>query len=110
MADANNDAFLDEDEGVIELVDEEGNTARFEFIDSVEYNGAVDYALVPETDDEEAADEFVVLKEREIDGDSMLVTVDDDEEYSAVGEVFLNRFSELAGYEDDDDSAGDILQ
>lgn len=95
--------ILDEEEGIIELEDEEGNVTRFEFIDAMEYNGVTYYALVPETDEDEVADQFVVLKEEEIDGQAMLATVDDDEEYSAVGELFLQRFSELAGYEDEED-------
>ena len=88
--------FLDEDEGVIELEDEDGNVTRFEFVDRAEFNGTVYYALVPaDYDEEEGASEFVVLKETVIDGENMLATVDDDDEYNAVGEMFLKRFSEL---------------
>ncbi|MCH5208761.1 MAG: DUF1292 domain-containing protein [Oscillospiraceae bacterium] len=98
----NNDAFLDEEEGIIELEDEEGNVTRFEFVDRAEYNGVVYYALIPADYDEngEGAAEFVVLKEQEIDGDVMLATVDDDDEYNAVGEMFLKRFSELPDLDD----------
>lgn len=92
----NEDAFLDEDEGIIELEDEEGNVTRFEFVDRAEMNGVVYYALIPaDYDEEEGAAEFVVLKETEVDGESMLATVDDDDEYNAAGEMFLQRFSEL---------------
>lgn len=92
----NEDAFLDEDEGIIELEDEEGNVTRFEFVDRAEMNGVVYYALIPaDYDEEEGAAEFVVLKETEVDGESMLATVDDDGEYNAAGEMFLQRFSEL---------------
>ena len=93
----NIDAFLDEDEGIIELEDEDGNVTRFEFVDRAEMDGTVYYALIPEEYDEngEAAAEFVVLKETEIDGEAMLSTVDDDDEYQRVGEMFLQRFSEL---------------
>lgn len=92
----NEEAFLDEDEGIIELEDEEGNVTRFEFVDRAEMNGVVYYALIPaDYDEEEGAAEFVVLKETEVDGESMLATVDDDNEYNAAGEMFLQRFSEL---------------
>ena len=88
----NEEVFLDEDEGIIELEDEEGNVTRFEFVDRTEIN----YALIPaDYDEEEGAAEFVVLKETESNGESMLATIDDDAEYNAVGEVFLQRFSEL---------------
>ncbi len=91
----NSDAYLDEDEGIIELEDEDGNVTRFEFVDRAELNGVVYYALIPEDyDEEDEAAEFVVLKEIETDGEAMLATVDDDEEYNAAGEMFLKRFSE----------------
>lgn len=94
----NEEAFLDEDEGIIELEDEDGNVTRFEFVDRAELDGTVYYALIPEEYDEndgEAA-EFVVLKEMEIDGEAMLSTVDDDDEYQRVGEMFLKRFANMS--------------
>lgn len=101
----NNGAFLDEEEGIIELVDEEGNVTRFEFVDRAEFNGVVYYALIPADFDEnnEETAEFVVLKEMESDGDVMLSTVDDDDEYNAVGEMFLKRFSEFPDFEEDEE-------
>ncbi len=99
-----NNTFLDEEEGIIELEDEDGNVTRFEFVDAMEYNGTTYYALVPESDDEDSVDEFVVLKEEEVNGQAMLATVDDDEEYASVGEMFLQRFSEFAGYDDEDEA------
>jgi len=102
-----NNTFLDEEEGIIELEDEDGNVTRFEFVDAMEYNGVTYYALVPESDDDEGADQFVVLKEEEVNGEAMLATVDDDDEYSTVGEMFLQRFAELAGYDEDDEEDGE---
>lgn len=106
MSEDMNNTVLDEEEGIIELVDDEGNVVRFEFIDSVEHNGTVYYALVPEITEEqeeaEANDEFVVLKEIEQDGQYLLTTVDSDEEYQEVGEVFLKRFAEYADYEEEE--------
>lgn len=97
MENYENDAFLDEDEGIIELEDEDGNVSRFEFIDRAELDGTVYYALIPEVGDDnpEVSAEFVVLKEAEINGEAMLATVDDDDEYQRVGEMFLQRFAEL---------------
>ena len=99
----NNDAFLDEDEGIIELEDEDGNITRFEFVDRAELGGVVYYALIPEGADDEETAEFVVLKEIETDGEAMLATVDDDDEYTAAGEMFIKRFSEMIGGDDPDD-------
>ena len=99
----NNDAFLDEDEGIIELEDEDGNVTRFEFVDRAELNGVVYYALIPADSDDEDAAEFVVLKEIESDGEAMLSTVDDDAEYNAAGEMFIKRFSEMVDEDFDED-------
>ncbi len=99
----NNDAFLDEEEGIIELEDEDGNVTRFEFVDRAEYNGTVYYALIPDDAEDEGTAEFVVLKEQEVNGDIMLATVDDDDEYNEVGEMFLKRFSELPDLEEPED-------
>ena len=100
----NSDAFLDEDEGIIELEDEDGNVTRFEFVDRAELNGVVYYALIPEGADDEETAEFVVLKEIEGgDGEAMLSTVDDDDEYTAAGEMFIKRFSEMIDGDDPDD-------
>ena len=99
----NNEAYLDEEEGIIELEDEEGNITAFEFVDRIEENGVIYFALVPaEYDEDEGATEFVVLKQTTIDGEDVLVTVDDDEEYNNIGEKFLQRFAELPGYEDEE--------
>lgn len=101
--DENINAALDEDDGLIELEDEDGNITQFEFVDRAEHNGVVYYALIPADygDDEEGPAEFVVLKEIENDeGEAMLATVDDDEEYNAAGEMFLRRFSEAVDEDD----------
>lgn len=95
---------------LIDLEDEDGNTVTFEFIDAIEYNDNKYYALVPYSEDEEESEneeneEFVILKEQGEGDDTVLVTIDDDDEYSNVGEQFLKRFSEL--FSEDD---GEILQ
>lgn len=92
----NENAFVDSEEGILELEDEDGNVERFEFVDRAELNGIVYYALIPaDYDEEDGTAEFVVLKEEIVDGESVLATVDDDDEYNAAGEMFLKRFSEM---------------
>ncbi len=97
----NENAYLDEDEGIIELEDEEGNITRFEFVDRAELDGVAYYALIPaDYDENDETAEFVVLKEQIVNGEAMLATVDDDDEYNRVGEMFLQRFSELPDLDD----------
>ena len=104
----NLNAELDEEEGIIELEGEDGTVERFVFVDAIEYeyNGekATYYALIPESsmDDENGADSFVVLKTAMINGEEMLATVDSDDEYETVGEVFMDRFADMAGFDDEE--------
>lgn len=100
----NNELTLDEEEGIIELEDEEGNVSRFEFIDRMEFRGGIYYALVPaDYDEEEGATEFIILKETEINGETMLATIDDEDEMNAAGDEFLKRFAELPELEIEDE-------
>lgn len=100
----NIESTLDAEEGIIELEDEEGNITRFEFVDRLEHNGVAYYALVPADIDEESEEaEFVVLKETEVNGEDMLVTIDSDEEYTTIGEMFIQRFAALADLDFDGD-------
>lgn len=92
------------------LVDEEGQEQMFELLDSLEYEGETYYALTPYLDDAEAilADdgEVVILKSTYEDNEEVLVSVDDDELFDKLGDMFMDRFAEL--FEDDDDDSIEI--
>jgi len=91
------------------LEDEEGNEQEFELIGETEYEGTTYCALVPyyenPADSLDEDDEFVILKRETVDGEEMLVTIDDDDEYDAVGNIFLNEISRF--YEELDEEAPD---
>lgn len=102
--DENSELTLDEEEGIIELEDEDGNVSRFEFIDRMEFRGGIYYALVPaDYDEEEGVTEFIILKETVVNGENMLATIDDEEEMNAAGDEFLKRFAELPELEIDEE-------
>ena len=92
------------------LVDEEGQEQMFELLDSLEYEGETYYALTPYLEDAEAilADdgEVVILKSTYEDNEEVLVSVDDDELFDKLGDMFMDRFAEL--FEDDDDDSIEI--
>lgn len=87
------------------LVDEEGKEQMFELLDSLEYEGDTYYALTPYLKDAEAilADdgEVVILKSTYEGDEEVLVSVDDDDLFDKLGDLFMERFAEL--FEDDDD-------
>lgn len=96
MADVND---MSSGADIYTLVDEDGVEQAFEKIDEIDVGDDHYYALVPYYDDPtkelEADSELVVLKS-EYDGDEeTLVTIDDDEEYERVGNMFLERLNDM---------------
>ena len=83
------------------LEDEEGNEQEFEVLGEMEYEDA----LIPYYENEEDLlkddGEFVVLKREMVDGEEMLCTIEDDDEYDAVGNLFIQYLSDL--YEDEEE-------
>lgn len=86
----------EEDITIIEL---EG--VRYEIVDIATYNGRDYVAITPydddilESDDEEG--DFTILElgeDPENEDGCILKTVDDDDLYSEIGEIFLKRFAE----------------
>jgi uncharacterized protein YrzB (UPF0473 family) len=85
------------------LVDEDNVEQTFEKIDEMDVGDDHYYALVPYYEDPtkevEADTELVVLKsEYDENDEETLVTIDDDDEYERIGNMFLERLADL--YED----------
>ncbi len=96
-------AFLNDEENyepdLYTLVDEDGKEQQFEFIDQYEENGVVYYALVPYIEDPdqmlEADAELVVLRlEKDENGEDIMSTIDSEEEYNRIGNIFMERYME----------------
>ena len=87
------------------LTDEDGNESEFELIGSTEYNGNTYYAMIPAeapaVAEEDGFCEYIILRE-EIDenGESSFVTIDDDEEFDDVADLFDDMFSEEIDYDE----------
>ena len=84
------------------LTDEEGNELQFEVIGSAELNGIKYYAMIPVDDQPEEEDvyEYVILKsELDEDGEEVLVTIDDDDEFDDVADYFDDMLSDEADYD-----------
>ncbi len=85
---------------IFTLTDEEGNEHEFELMDVMEIDGNTYYALVPYSEDPEAAleedTELVILKAgADENGVDFLTTIDNDEEYDRIGNLFIDRISEM---------------
>ena len=94
------------------LEDEDGNEQVFELLDVLEYEDNTYYALVPYYGDDEDAlaqddGEFVILKTEEVNGEEMLVSIEEDAEYETIGNKFLECLNEIYGDEDDEEDEDD---
>ena len=47
---------------------------------------------------------LVILKVVEEDGEEILATIDDDDEYDEIADIFMGRLSDLYDFDTDDDS------
>ncbi len=88
----------DEDTNLVELTDEDGNVAQFEYLDTVEHKGesyVVFMALAEEDEEDEEEGEVVILKIAQDDqGEDIYVTCEDDEVVQEVFEKFLQNLDE----------------
>ena len=81
---------METDGTLITLEDEEGNEVEFEFLDIVEYEGE-EYIVLIENDED--ADEVVILKINPIDEETEeYVSIDDDALLDTVFEKFKKKY------------------
>lgn len=101
---ANMDEMNEEDYGAtfITLTSEDGEEIELEYLDTIEYNGAVYMAFfptVPEDVDPDSLEEdedygLIILRVEEADGEEQLVTLDSEEEAEAVYQQFMDTLFE----------------
>ena len=90
---------------LFELVDDEGNKKNFELIDAAEFNGEQYFCMVPSVEDENFLEEdcdIVILKTIEEDGEEILASIDDDDEFERVSAFFLERMQEAFESEEEE--------
>lgn len=95
------DEEFDEESGIVELTDEDGEVTRFEYLTTIEYENEEYVVLAALDEDEEAEDngeeqEVVILKieQDEETGEDIYVTFDDEAVSDAVFEKFLAAIDE----------------
>lgn len=87
-----------EDEEIYTLTDEEGKEQDFQLLGTCEIEGVEYLALVPV--DENETNEYVILKvEKDENGEDMLVTIDDDEEFDRVADIFEDNLFDEVDYD-----------
>ncbi len=90
MADEKNIEEFENEDALITLVDDEGNEVEFEFLDVVEYEGE-EYIVLIENDED--ADEVVILKINPIDDNTEeYVSIDDEDLLQKLFDVFKKKY------------------
>ena len=93
-------AELPENEYLVDLIDEDGNTVTFEHLDTVQYKGK-DYVIcIPYDDDEEVVTEVVIFLLRKDKEEDCLEQVEDPELLSAVYKLFQERNADMFDFEE----------
>lgn len=95
---------MEEQNTVIELIDESGNTVKFDLVMTFDYEGKRYAALLPIDDVEDVGDDEVVLLEvvKEKNGDNF-VTIENPVLLDEVFNEFIELFDEMADGDDEDD-------
>lgn len=97
------------DDEIYTLTDDDGNETQFELLGSHELDGVTYLALVPIDNNDEG--EYVILKmEEDENGEESLVTIEDDDEFDRVADIFDDELFSDIDYDregDDDDESAD---
>ena len=95
MADTKNNSqnnVPEEEEGIVRLVNDNGEEHAFLHLDSFEYNGEIYVVLLPADEGDEDCDEVLIYTLRtEDDGAETLIPIDDEAELDMAFEEFKNR-------------------
>lgn len=87
------------------LTDEDGNELKFELIGKAELKGTQYFAFVPADEDNDSEFcEYTILKAVIEDGEEILVSIDDDDEFDDAADYFDDLFSEEIDYDGDDEN------
>lgn len=97
MADEKNTAPQDEEIEVVTLTDEEGTETEFEVLGTLEDGGKLYYALAPLA--EEAEEYYLFVASKDENGEDILSTVEDDEEFDRIADIFEDEFFSETDYD-----------
>ena len=90
-------------ENYITITDEDGVDYELEILSTLEFQGALYYALAPAADDDEEGElEVSILKAVEEDGEEILVAIEDEAELESVYAQLIDQL-----YEEDEEEEED---
>ena len=90
----------EQNDSKIILTDEDGKEVEFDFVDSFDFEEKTYYVLIPTEDNKD--EEYVILRlEKDENGEDILSTIDDDEEFDRVADYFEDEYFSEIDYDSD---------
>ena len=94
------------DDEIFTLTDDEGKETDFSLLGSVTIEGVLYLALAPYEEEDNPDDSYLILKaELDENGDDILSTIEDDEEFDRVAEIFDDQL--FSDEEEGEEGPGD---
>ena len=87
-------------ENFVTITDEDGVEYELEILSTVEFRGALYYALAPIDTDEDEDVQVSILRAEEENGEEILCAVEDDDELEAVYALLIDQM-----YEDEEEES-----
>ena len=98
--DKNMQNIPEEEEGIVRLVNDEGEEHAFLHLDSFQFNDETYVVLLPADEGDEDCDEVLIYTLTvEEDGSETLMPIDDEAEFDMAYEEFKNRMSDEYDFE-----------
>jgi len=105
-----NDNEMDMEVEIYTLTDEDGSESDFELLGRHDLDGQSYVALAPidaEDDDDDEEGSFIVLKVVEEDGEEVFETIEDDEEFDRIADIFEDELLQEMDYDAEEEDDGD---
>ncbi len=97
------DKIIDEEyfeDEIYTLTDEEGVEEDFELIGKYMEDGVTYNALIPADESKQNGEYIILRREEDENGDVYLVTIEDDDEFDRIADIFDEKFNDF-DYDDD---------
>ena len=85
----------------VTIIADDGTEIELEFVDALEYNDTIYRAFFPVVDEESESEEedeeeygLIILKAEVVDGEEMLVQIEDEDEINTVYDKFMEQIFE----------------
>ena len=82
------------------LTDEDGNDEEFELIGKYMEDGVTYNALVPADESKQNGEYIILRREEDENGEVFLVTIEDDDEFDRIADIFDESFNDF-DYDED---------